>query len=207
MVKWQLDVPVVGILRGIESQFFAAVMKTSFNAGLKAIEVTLNTKNALDMIQDNRPRVPKGHFMGAGTVCCLKEAKEAIDSGAMFLVTPNFNIDVIQYAVSCKIPVVAGALTPTEIYNAWKAGASMVKVFPCQVMGGPQYIKEVCGPFDSIPLCAVGGVTKENIQDYFKAGAQAVGVSSALFGKDALATKDIEKLTENVKQFIQCSRI
>ncbi|MFH2092328.1 MAG: bifunctional 4-hydroxy-2-oxoglutarate aldolase/2-dehydro-3-deoxy-phosphogluconate aldolase [Pseudomonadota bacterium] len=206
MAKWQLDVPVVGILRGVEAQFFSHVMKTSFDAGLQAIEITLNTDNALNIIKENIRSVPKGCFLGAGTVCCLEEARQAIASGAMFLVTPNFDPTVIQYAVSCRIPVIAGALTPTEVYAAWSAGASMVKVFPCQNMGGPLYIKELKGPFDSIALCAVGGVTCENINDYFKAGVQAVGVSSALFGKEALALKNLEALSVNVKKFIHCCR-
>ncbi len=206
MVNRQLDVPVVGILRGVGARFFSQVMKTSFDAGLQAIEITLNTEHALDILKENIPRVPDGHFLGAGTVCCLEEAEKAIEAGAMFLVTPNVNLEVIKYAVSRNIAVIAGALTPTEIYNAWQAGAAMIKVFPCQVMGGAQYIKEIRGPFDSIPLCAVGGVTKETVQDYFNAGVHAVGVSSALFGKEALASENLEALFENVKKFIHCCR-
>jgi 2-dehydro-3-deoxyphosphogluconate aldolase/(4S)-4-hydroxy-2-oxoglutarate aldolase len=206
MTNLQLDVPVVGILRGVGARFFSQVMKTSFNAGLQAIEITLNTEHALDILKENIPGVPAGHFLGAGTVCCLEEAEAAIEAGAMFLVTPNVNPKVIQYAVSRHIAVIAGALTPTEIYTAWRAGAAMIKVFPCQAMGGAQYIKEIRGPFDSIPLCAVGGVTQETVKDYFNAGACAVGVSSALFGKKALASEDLETLFENVKKFINCCR-
>ena len=200
-----LNVRVVGILRGVGADFFKAVMHTAFEQGLKAIEITLNTENALEIIQKNRAGVPRGCFLGAGTVCCLKEAQQAIDSGAMFLVTPNVDHAVIEYAVSKNIPVVAGALTPTEIYQAWKAGASLIKVFPCQAMGGASYIRQILGPFDQIALCAVGGVTLQNLSDYFKAGVQAVGVSSSLFGKTALAQKDLDALALNVRQFIKAS--
>ena len=96
------------------------------------------------------------------------------------------------------IPVIAGAFTPTEVYNAWSAGAAMVKVFPCGFVG-PSYIKELKGPFDHIPLLAVGGVNRENLADYLKAGAAGVGVSSALFGAKALVEKDIKPAPKNVK--------
>lgn len=202
MPKLDIEVPVIGILRGVEPDYFAKIMEASFKAGLQAIEITLNTESALDIIQDNRGKVPGNKFLGAGTVCSMEEAEQAIEAGAMFLVTPSLNTEVIKYANSKNIPVVAGALTPTEIYNAWAAGAAMIKVFPCGQAGGPGYIREIRGPFDSIPLAAVGGVSTDNLKDYFKAGVQAVGVSSSLFGKQALADKDLEQLSENVKNYI-----
>ncbi len=125
----------------------------------------------------------------------------AIDAGAMFLVTPNFSIKVIECGVEHNIPVVAGALTPSEIYDAWSAGAAMIKVFPCQAMGGPQYIKDLRGPFDTIPLAAVGGVSFSTLEDYFLAGVQAVGVSSTLFGRRALVEQDVAGVAANIKKF------
>jgi 2-dehydro-3-deoxyphosphogluconate aldolase/(4S)-4-hydroxy-2-oxoglutarate aldolase len=202
MVQGIFDIKVIGILRGVERGFFSEIAEAAFASGLQALEVTMNTDNVLAMIEENRGKVPKGAFLGVGTVRTLVEAKAAISAGAMFLVTPNVDRDVIQYAVGQEVPVVAGALTPTEVFAAWQAGASMVKVFPCGALGGANYIKSLCGPFDQVPLVAVGGVTMENVGDYFKVGAQAVGVSTALFGKDALAEKNIKKLTKNVKNFI-----
>ncbi len=205
MINFHLKVPVIGILRGVEQDFFTAVMEESFSAGLQAIEVTLNTDNALKIISISRKRVSGGKLLGMGTICNFDEARQAIDAGAMFLVTPNFNSEVMQYAASHNIPVICGALTPTEIYNAWKGGATMIKVFPCSAMGGPQYIKELRGPFNSIPLAAVGGVTHKNLTEYFQAGAQAVGVSTSLFGKEALSLKKLSDLSANVKNFIECT--
>ncbi len=205
MIKFHLEVPVIGILRGIEQNFFGSVMEESFAAGLQAIEITLNTNNSLNILSANRTRVTDGKLLGMGTICHLDEARQAIEAGAMFLVTPNFNPEVIRYAVSHKIPVISGALTPTEIFNAWKGGAAMIKVFPCGAMGGPQYIKELRGPFDSIPLAAVGGVTLQNLKNYFQAGAQAVGVSTSLFGKEALQKKSLADLSKNVRNFIDCA--
>jgi len=194
--------PVIGILRGVEADFFCQVMAISFAAGLQAIEITMNTEGAVEMVSENRALVPKGKLLGMGTIRNLEEARRAIDAGAMFLVAPNFDSSVIEYAVSQQVPIIAGALTPTEVYAAWSAGAAMIKVFPCQAMGGASYIRDLRGPFDHIPLVAVGGVDQENIGEYFQAGAQAIGVSSALFGRQALADQNIAMLSQNVKKFI-----
>jgi 2-dehydro-3-deoxyphosphogluconate aldolase/(4S)-4-hydroxy-2-oxoglutarate aldolase len=196
-----LDVPVIGILRGVESAFFRNVMHTSFASGLQAIEITMNTEDALQIVSMNRPDVPPGKLLGMGTIRNFEEAKKAVDSGAMFLVTPNTDTEVIEYAGSNSVPVISGALTPTEIYTAWSAGADMVKVFPCGSFG-PQYISELRGPYDKIPLVAVGGVDLDNIKDYFAAGVRAVAASTALFGGKALMEHNLEEIAGNVKKFI-----
>ncbi len=193
--------PVIGILRGIEADFFRQIVTTSFDAGLQAIEVTMNTRGGLGMMRECRELVKEGQLLGMGTICNVEDAKKAIDAGAMFLVTPNFSAEVVEYGVAHHVPVIAGALTPTEIYNAWSAGAAMIKVFPCQAMGGPRYIKDLRGPFGEIPLAAVGGVSHENVAEYFDAGVQAVGVSSTLFGRRALAGQDVAGVVENIKKF------
>ena len=198
----RLDVPVIGILRGISADFFSELMPAAFAGGLQAIEVTINTDQAEEIIGANRPLVPPGKLLGMGTIRNLDEAKRAVAAGAMFLVTPNLDLTVIEYARSQDIPVVAGALTPTEVYAAWQAGATMIKVFPCGSMGGPAYIRDLLGPFDDLPLVAVGGVTTDNLAGYFAAGVKGVGVSSALFGKEALAEQNAAKITENVRTFI-----
>jgi 2-dehydro-3-deoxyphosphogluconate aldolase/(4S)-4-hydroxy-2-oxoglutarate aldolase len=197
----QLDVPVIGILRGVDATFFRSIMDTSFSSGLQAIEITMNTEHALQTVSKNVSAVPPGKLLGMGTIRNPGEAKKAVDAGAMFLVTPNMDIGVIEYARSRSVPVISGALTPTEVYAAWSAGADMVKVFPCN-MFGPQYIRDLRGPYEQIPLVAVGGVTLDNIQEYFTAGVAAVGASTSLFGRVALMEKNLEKLARNVKKFI-----
>ncbi len=202
MPSLSLTVPVIGILRGVSVDFFNELMPACFEAGLDAIEVTVNTPDAFAIIAANRPRVPPGKLLGMGTVRNLSEAHLAIDAGAMFLVSPNLDSEVIAYAADHKVPTVAGALTPSEIYQAWSNGAAMVKVFPCGAMGGPQYISDLRGPFEDIPLVAVGGVERGNLARYFAAGAAAVGVSSSLFGRQALAEKNLNMLINNVKEYI-----
>jgi 2-dehydro-3-deoxyphosphogluconate aldolase/(4S)-4-hydroxy-2-oxoglutarate aldolase len=177
-------------------------MSAAFEAGLRAIEVTLNTAQAEAMIAAQRPRVPEDKLLGMGTIRNLEEAKRALDAGAMFLVTPNTDERVIDFAVSRNIPVVAGALTPTEVYRAWACGATLVKIFPCNQLG-PEYIKNLLGPFDQIPLAAVGGVTRENVSAYLNAGAKAVGVGSPLFGRQAIDGKQADQIFANVKGFLE----
>ena len=201
----KLDVPVVGILRGIDPAFFRSVMDASFTSGLQALEITMNTDQALQIVSSNRPAVPPGKLLGMGTIRNVDEAKNAVESGAMFLVTPNTDTRVIEYAVSKSIPVISGALTPSEVYTAWSAGADMVKVFPCG-MFGPQYIRELRGPFDQIPLVAVGGVNLDNMKEYFAAGVSAVGASTSLFGREALMKHNLVEIEENVKKFTTLCR-
>jgi 2-dehydro-3-deoxyphosphogluconate aldolase/(4S)-4-hydroxy-2-oxoglutarate aldolase len=197
----KLDVPVIGIVRGVEAQFFQNLMDNAFSAGLQAIEITMNTENALQIVSSLRSSIPAGKLLGMGTVRDREEAERAVDAGAMFLVTPNMDTDVIEYAGSCNVPVISGALTPTEVYTAWSAGADMVKVFPCRPFG-PGYIRELRGPFEKIPMVAVGGVTADNMNEYFDAGARAVGVSTSLFGQTALKDRNLEQITRNVRKFI-----
>jgi 2-dehydro-3-deoxyphosphogluconate aldolase/(4S)-4-hydroxy-2-oxoglutarate aldolase len=197
----KLDVPIIGIVRGVEAAFFHELMDNAFTSGLQAIEITMNTENALQIVSSLRPAVPAGKLLGMGTVRNREEAKKAVGAGAMFLVTPNTDTDVIEYAGSCNVPVISGALTPTEVYTAWSAGADMVKVFPCRPFG-PGYVRELRGPFENVPLVAVGGVTADNVNEYFDAGVRAVGVSTSLFGQTALKDRNLEEIALNIRKFI-----
>ena len=202
MTSLRLATPVIGILRGVDQDFFGEIMQASFAMGLEAIEVTMNTAGAERIVSRHRGLVPAGKYLGMGTVRNLDEAERAVAAGAMFLVTPNLDQTVIGLARSQKVPVIVGALTPTEVYSAWAAGADMIKIFPCGALGGARYIRDLRGPFDQVKLVAVGGVTLENAVEYFNAGAAGVGVSSSLFGRQALVERDIDRLAENVGKFL-----
>ena len=195
----KLEVPVIGILRGVEADFFPQLLDASFKAGLQAIEVTMNTPGAAEMLRQSMHLVPEGNYLGMGTVRNLEEARLAIEAGAMFLVSPNTDVEVIAYARKHAVPIVAGALTPTEVYRAWSAGAEMVKVFPCP---GPKYIKDLLGPMDDVRLVAVGGVKQENLQEYLDAGAEAVGVGNSLFGEEVLRNRDADGVFQHVSEYL-----
>ncbi|UCD65504.1 MAG: bifunctional 4-hydroxy-2-oxoglutarate aldolase/2-dehydro-3-deoxy-phosphogluconate aldolase [Deltaproteobacteria bacterium] len=204
----KLEVPIIGILRGVSAEEFTPLLQASFSSGLQAVEVTMNTAGAEEIIAENRENVPAGKYLGMGTIRNIIEARKAYAAGAMFFVTPNADPEVIEFGQNKDIPVIAGALTPTEVYMAWKAGAAMVKVFPCRALGGPIYIRELRGPFDHIPLVAVGGVTMENGREHLQAGATALGVGISLFGEQAIKRGDWRGVRDNVEQFIQhCTMI
>jgi 2-dehydro-3-deoxyphosphogluconate aldolase/(4S)-4-hydroxy-2-oxoglutarate aldolase len=199
--RMKLDVPVIGILRGVDASLFRDVMDTLFASGLQAIEITMNTEHALQTVSSIRSDVPAGKLLGMGTVRNMEEAKKAVEAGTMFIVTPNTDARVIEFARSQSVPVISGAFTPTEVYTAWSAGADMIKVFPCGQLG-PHYIRELRGPYKQIPLVAVGGVTIDNVREYFAAGARAVGASTSLFGQKALSEGNLDEVAQNVKKFI-----
>ena len=139
--------------------------------------------------------------IGAGTVCNMKDLENALSLGASFIVTPNLNEEVVQKCVKIGLPVFPGAFTPSEIHRAWTLGATMVKVFPINTLG-PEYIRNLMAPFDTIKLLPTGGIDASNVQEYFKSGAQGVGVSSGLFDKTMLAGKDWDALEKHLKSFV-----
>jgi 2-dehydro-3-deoxyphosphogluconate aldolase / (4S)-4-hydroxy-2-oxoglutarate aldolase len=151
-------------------------------AGVRFIEVTIDSPRAVPFLQ-SAAKDFKGVRFGAGTVTVPDLAEKTIQAGARFLVTPNFNPEVIRVARSHRIPIFCGAMTPTEIFSAYQAGAEVIKVFPAATLGSA-YFKELRGPFPEIPLMATGGINLQNAPDFFAAGATALGVGSSLNLKD-----------------------
>ncbi len=193
--------PILGIVRGIDIEAIEPLVEASICAGLKTIEITMNTRGAATLIEKAVETAGKRLTVGAGTVLSVKSLEIAINAGATFIVTPVLVEDVMKYCVKNKIPVFPGALTPQEIYNAWNAGATMVKVFPSGFFG-PKYFKEIKGPFNDIKLLACGGVTPENMRDFFSSGADAIAFGEAVFKREWLAGKDFKSIEEAVKKYV-----
>ena len=146
----------------------------------------MNSTNASSLIKKAVRLYGQKLIIGAGTVLNMKDLKTALKAGATFIVSPVLVKDVTCYCIKNKIPVFPGALTPTEIYEAWRAGATMVKVFPAACFG-PKYFRGIRGPFLQIELLACAGVTPENMKDYFVNGASAIAVGGSVFRKDWIA--------------------
>ncbi|MEC3952968.1 bifunctional 4-hydroxy-2-oxoglutarate aldolase/2-dehydro-3-deoxy-phosphogluconate aldolase [Nocardia sp. CDC153] len=185
------DIPVVAILRAPSAKRFAEVTAVLQESGITAVEFTLNSAGALDAIRDC---AGFAHPVGAGTVLTAQDAERAVDAGAAYLITPAVIEEVIAEGRRLGVPVISGALTPTEIHRAWTAGSSMVKVFPASI-GGPEYIKAVRAPLPDIPLVPTGGVGLGEARAYLDAGAAALGIGSPLIG-DACAGGDLDALRE-----------
>lgn len=194
--------PVLGILRGIQPEILEPLIETIISSGLKTIEITMNTKDAPVLIRKTVKLSQKRLTVGAGTVLDMKSLKAALSAGARFIVMPTLVNDVVKYCLKHKIPVFPGALSPQEIHNAWRSGATMVKVFPAKFFG-PEYFKEVRGPFNQIELLACGGVTPGNMQDYFNNGASAISFGASVFRQDWLVRKDFKSIAISIKRYLQ----
>lgn len=173
--------------------------QTVAQAGIKLIEITWNTPDAPDVICQLRARLPQCQI-GTGTILQAPELATAIAAGSQFVFTPHVNVDLIRQANAAQIPIIPGALTPSEIVLAWQAGATCVKVFPIQVVGGAGYLRALQGPLGQIPLIPTGGVTLENAQEFLQAGAIAVGLSSSLFPQQLLRDQDWEAIYQRAVQ-------
>lgn len=193
--------PLLGILRGIEDDLIEPLTESIISAGLETVEITMNTKGAAGLIRRMSLAAKNRLTIGAGTVLGLESLKAALDAGATFIVIPVLIDDVVGYCAKKKISVFPGALTPQEIYKAWNAGATMVKVFPAGFFG-PAYFKEIKGPFNDIELLACGGVRPENMKDYFLNGASAVAFGASVFKKEWLAKRDFESIRESIKNYV-----
>lgn len=166
--------------------------------GMRLIEITWNSDRPAELIHKLRANLPDC-WIGAGTLLNANQMQAAIDAGAQFLFTPHVAPDLIALAARQQVPIVAGALSPTEIITAWQAGASGVKVFPVQSLGGVDYIRNLQGPLGEIPLVPTGGVTIANAKDFLRAGAIAVGLSGDLFPRSAVQAGDWDVMTQQAK--------
>lgn len=197
--------PILGILRGIKAGDIEPLLEVIEAAGLKTIEITMNTPSAPELIRKALAQALGRITIGAGTVLDMQSLKLALDSGATFIVMPVLIEDVAEYCVKNRIPVFPGAFSPQEIYRAWKAGAAMVKVFPSGFLG-PEYFKEIKGPFNDIELLACGGVKAENMKFYFANGASAVSFGASVFRKEWLAGKDFSRIGQAIQEYIRAFR-
>jgi len=177
------------------------VVEAVVEGGVHCIELTMTTPGALQALELATKKLAGADvLLGVGTVLDAETCRMAILSGAQFIVTPVVAPDVAQMARRYGKPVALGAFTPTEILHAWEAGSDVVKVFPSSV-GGADYIKAIKGPLPQIPLLPTGGVEVNNIAEFLKAGAFALGVGGNLVSKKLVDAKDYAGLTTNARAF------
>jgi 2-dehydro-3-deoxyphosphogluconate aldolase / (4S)-4-hydroxy-2-oxoglutarate aldolase len=198
-------IPLIGIIRGLAFSEVKKILPVYIASGLTTIEITMNTPSAKKIIRFATDKYAGQLNVGAGTVCNKKDLKEALAAGAQFIVTPILNEKVVRHCADKKIPVFPGAFTPTEIYRAWELGASMVKVYPATSLG-PGYIKDVKAPLNQIKLLPTGGINKENLSLFMKAGADGLGIGSQLFHKQYIQTEDWDALKKHFEEFTEYFR-
>ncbi|SDS33624.1 2-dehydro-3-deoxyphosphogluconate aldolase / (4S)-4-hydroxy-2-oxoglutarate aldolase [Paenibacillaceae bacterium GAS479] len=196
---------IVAIFRGIGQAEADRAARALADGGIRLMEVTMNTDAALPILARWREQLDGLAFVGAGTVLDEKGAREAIAAGAQFLISPNLDEAVITYGAERGVSVWPGVMTPTEIVRAWKAGAEAVKIFPMASLGH-RYLQELKAPLNGIPMMATGGVDLDNIGDYFRAGADAVGLGSKLVNLQWAREGRFELMEQRAREFTEAVR-
>jgi 2-dehydro-3-deoxyphosphogluconate aldolase/(4S)-4-hydroxy-2-oxoglutarate aldolase len=195
-----IEMGVVAIMRAKSSDQLLEAADALLAGGVTAIEVTMTTPGALDIVRRARDKYGPEVLFGVGSVLDAETARAAILAGAEFVVGPTLNLKTIEICKRYSVPVIPGAYTPTEILTAWEAGADAVKVFPASV-GGPAYIKAVKAPLPQIRVAAVGGVNLDTAQDFIRSGTDILGVGSALVNQKLLDARDFATISERARRF------
>ena len=208
IIQRVLDKKIVVIVRGVYGEDCLKLAEALCEGGIELMEVTFDQSNAenrqktVDTIRLINEKLGDKVVMGAGTVTTLEMLDAAYQAGAKFIVSPDMNPQVIAKTAELGLVSMPGAMTPTEILAAYRAGADFVKIFPVSNLG-PSYVKAVRGPLNQIRLLAVGGVNEKNVADFMKAGAVGAGVGGNLVNKDWIAAGEFDKITALAKEFIK----
>jgi 2-dehydro-3-deoxyphosphogluconate aldolase/(4S)-4-hydroxy-2-oxoglutarate aldolase len=190
-------IPAVRLYSAEDAMFAAEAV---CEGSIPIVEVTMTVPGAIEVIRTLTRQNP-GLLVGAGTLFHVETARRCLDAGAAFLTTPGLEMEIVNFALGRGVVVFPGALTPTEIMIAWKAGADFVKVFPCAANGGPAYMRTLKGPFSTVPLIASGGVNQTNAMDFIRAGAAALGIGRDLIHQDAIKRRERGWITELARRY------
>jgi 2-dehydro-3-deoxyphosphogluconate aldolase / (4S)-4-hydroxy-2-oxoglutarate aldolase len=192
-------IPALRVHSSADALFAAEAVARS---GIPIVEVTMTIPGALEVIRTLVQKTP-GVLVGAGTVLDLAGARRCLDAGAMFLTSPGLDLGIVDFGASQNVVVLPGALTPTEVIAAAKAGADFIKIFPCGHVGGPAYIRTLKSPFPELRLIASGGVNQANAAEYILAGATAVGIGADLIHRDAIKRREDGWIVELSRRYVQ----
>ncbi len=193
---------VVAVIRMKEADRLLKVIDAVRRGGVQCIEITMTVPGAVGIIAELTQSVPENVFVGAGTVTDAETARAVIDSGAKFVVGPVLSLDVLEVCRARDVAGIPGCFTPTEIHAAHKAGAEIIKLFPATSVG-PKYIKDLLGPFPHLKLMPTGGVTIDNVGEWIRAGAVAVGIGSDLLDRKAISEERYDVLSGRARQMVQ----
>ena len=191
---------ICGIIRKVTSDQAINITEALLKGGVSVVEVAFNTPNAATIITELKRQFGSQLTVGAGTVLDTETARTAILAGADFILSPTLHTDVIRMCKKYNVLAVPGVYTPTEIIQAWEAGAHIVKIFPAVTMT-PAFISQVKGPLDQIDIMAVGGITEENTEAFVRAGASCVGIGSEIAGLKLVKNDSYERITEKAVAF------
>lgn len=195
-------VGLIPVLRARNAAQAHAVVQAMVAGGITVVEVTMTVPGALDVLRELKSEYGAKLLLGSGTVTTAAEAEATIDAGAEFVVSPSLHPEVVAATKARSKLSIPGALTPTEVITAWRAGADYVKVFPCSAVGGASYLKSLLAPFPHLKLIPTGGVTLETAASFLQAGAYALGVGSDLVNLSAIEAGHPETITAAAKAYL-----
>jgi 2-dehydro-3-deoxyphosphogluconate aldolase / (4S)-4-hydroxy-2-oxoglutarate aldolase len=198
---------LIPVLRAGSIKTGHALVDAMMAGGVTVVEVTMTVPNALTLLRELKQRHGDSLLLGSGTVTDAAQAEATIDAGAEFVVSPSLHLDVIAKTKELGKISIPGALTPTEVITAWRAGADYVKIFPCSAMGGASYLKSLLAPFPELKLIPTGGVTLQTTADFLKAGARALGVGTDLVNTPAIAEGKPEIVTNGARAYLEAIRV
>jgi 2-dehydro-3-deoxyphosphogluconate aldolase/(4S)-4-hydroxy-2-oxoglutarate aldolase len=200
------ELGVVPVVRAASADEAMRAIDAIKEGGISVLEITMTVPGAVGVIEEVVKRYGAEATVGAGTVLDPETARVCILAGAQFVVSPALNVDTIAMCRRYGVPIMPGALTPTEVVTAWSAGADFVKVFPCGSMGGASYIKNLKGPLPQIKMIPTGGVSLKTAADFIKAGSNALGVGTDLVDVKAIREGNAQVVTERARQFLDIVR-
>jgi 2-dehydro-3-deoxyphosphogluconate aldolase/(4S)-4-hydroxy-2-oxoglutarate aldolase len=201
------DTGLIPVVRAESSGLALRAVAALKAGGLDVLEVTMTVPGAVEVIQTLATEFGDETLIGAGTVLDPETAQACIQAGARFIVSPALNEETIRFCRRQDVAVFPGALTPTEVVRAWKAGADAVKVFPAGAVGGANYLKALKAPLPQIELIPTGGVSLKTAADFIKAGAMALGVGADLVDPKALHENNSALITERTRQFLEIVQV
>jgi 2-dehydro-3-deoxyphosphogluconate aldolase / (4S)-4-hydroxy-2-oxoglutarate aldolase len=199
------DVGIVPVIRAASPEEARVAAVAVLEGGISIIEITMTVPGAVDLIRELTSTMPR-LLVGAGTVLDSESARRCLDAGAEFLVSPGLDLPTVAFAAKQEVLMMAGALSPTEVLTAWRAGCDLVKIFPCAQVGGAGYIRALKGPLPQIPLVPTGGVNLATAADFIRAGSAALGVGGELVLKEAVKTRRPEAITETARKLVEVVR-
>jgi 2-dehydro-3-deoxyphosphogluconate aldolase/(4S)-4-hydroxy-2-oxoglutarate aldolase len=197
-----LDIGIIPVVRATSAREAILAVEAVVAGGIPVAELTMTVPGAIDLIAGLVRTMGADVIIGAGTVLDAETARKCIDAGAEFIVSPGFDLETVKLAKRLGKLVMAGALTPTEVITAWKAGCDFVKIFPCGNVGGARYIKALKGPLPQVPMIPTGGVNLETAADFIRSGADALGVGGELVAPAALKSGDCSEITRLARCFL-----
>jgi len=197
-----IEIGVVPVVRASSAREALLAVEGVCAGGIPVVEITMTVPGAIDVIAQLARNNTFQALIGAGTVLDAETAQRCIDAGAEFIVSPGFNAETVAFVKRAGKLMMAGALTPTEVITAWKAGSDFVKIFPCGTVGGAKYIKALKAPLPQVPMIPTGGVNLDTAADFIRAGAEALGIGGELVSASALKSGNTAEIADAARRYV-----